>query len=192
MTTRQPDRSVTRRTALAALGAGSLTLAASGRHASAQEGTGDLAGHPLGGTWLAMTPGRVIPAIFGADGSVVAAFPANYVDPAIGLTFKGPALGTWAADGDRRGHFTAIQALSDGKGTYVGTWQFEGHPEVSADGQTFSDSTPQRVITRDAANNIISDQVIPVDPPVTATRIGATVESVVLPVATPAAATPTT
>jgi hypothetical protein len=47
------------------------------------------------------------------------------------------------------------------------------------------------VIVRDAANTVFVDQVIPIDPPVTATRIGATIESVVLPVATPAAATPT-
>ena len=39
----------------------------------------------------------------------------------------------------------------------------------------------------DAANNILVDQEAPLDPPVTATRIGATIESVVLPVVTPAA-----
>ena len=186
---------MSRRTTLAGLGAGGLglALAASARQASAQEATPyPMAGHPLVGTWLGMSPGGAVPFILGPDGSVVSAFPPNYVDPKLGLTFQGAALGAWEATGERSGRFTAIQALTDAKGAYVGTWQYEGHPEVSKDGQTFSDRTPQRLITRDAANRVIADQVLPVNPPVTATRVGATVESVVLPVATPAAATPET
>jgi hypothetical protein len=62
---------------------------------------------------------------------------------------------------------------------------------VSEDGQTFIHDTPQRVIVRDAGNNVVFDQVLPMAPPVSATRMGATMESVVLPVATPAVATPT-
>jgi hypothetical protein len=56
MTTRQPDRSLTRRTALAGLGAGGLGLALPhrGGAAIAQEGGADLAGHPLVGTWVVM------------------------------------------------------------------------------------------------------------------------------------------
>jgi hypothetical protein len=160
--------------------------------AVAQEATADaLAGHPLVGTWAVMTPGGVVPQIHGPDGSIIAAFPPNYVDPTLGLTFQGPALGRWESTGERSGHFTVIQALSDADGTYLGTFQFEANPVVSADGQTFINSTPQRIILRDAANTVTFDQVVPADPPVTATRVGATMESVVLPVATPAAATPT-
>jgi hypothetical protein len=61
---------------------------------------------------------------------------------------------------------------------------------VSADGQTFIARTPQRVVVRDAANTVTFDQVLPMDPPVTATRMGATMESVLLPVATLTAGTP--
>ena len=189
------DRSVSRRTALAGLGTGGLglALAATVRPAAAQEGAGDLAAHPLVGTWAVMAPDGVIPQIHGPDGSVVVAFPPNSVDPTRGLSFQGPALGRWEADGERSGRFAAIQALSDAGGAFVGTLLFEGGIEVSADGQTWvgGGSTPLRVIVRDAANNVTFDQVQSGGPPVSATRIGATVESVVLPVATPAAGTPT-
>lgn len=43
---------------------------------------------------------------------------------------------------------------------------------------------------RDAANNVVVDLVEPLDSPVTATRMGATAESVVLPIIAPGAATP--
>jgi hypothetical protein len=38
-----------------------------------------------------MTMGAVVPQTHGAEGSFVAALPPNYVDPALGLTFRGPA-----------------------------------------------------------------------------------------------------
>jgi hypothetical protein len=192
MTTHPGNRSISRRIAVAGLGAGSLglALAATGPGAAAQTGTSDLAGHPLVGTWAVQTPGGVVPQIHGPDGSVISAFTPNYVDPALSLTFQGPGLGVWEATGDRSGHFTVIQALSDADGTYVGTFQFEANPEVSADGRTFVNTAPQRIIVRDAANNVTIDEVVSA-PPVTATRMGATMESVVLPVATPTAATPT-
>ena len=190
MPTQPTDRSLSRRTALAGLGATGLGLAL-GSSATAQEASlSDLAGHPLTGTWAALTPGGVVPQIHGADGSLIAAFPPNYVDPALGLTFQGPALGRWEADGERTGHFTFIQALSDANGTYVGTFQLADELEVSADGQTWSGATSAHIIVRGAANNILVDEEIPLDPPVTASRIGATIESVVLPVAPPVA-TPT-
>jgi len=187
MPTQPTDRSLSRRTALAGLGATGLGLAL-GSSATAQEASlSDLAGHPLTGTWAVMTPGGVVPQIHGADGSLIAAFPPNYVDPALGLTFQGPALGRWEADGERTGHFTFIQALSDANGTYVGTAQLAAELEVGADGQTWSGTTSAHIIVRDAANNVLIDQELSFDSPVTGTRIGATIESVVLPVVTPAA-----
>lgn len=188
----QSNRVVSRRATVAGLGASGLALAAFSRSGSASQ-SASLADHPLTGSWAAMTPGGVVPQIHGADGSLIAAFPPNYVDPLLGLTFQGPALGRWEADGERSGHFTFIQALSDAKGAYIGTFQLAAEIEVSEDGQTWSGSDNQpRAIVRDAANNVIFDQMIPVDLPVTATRIGSTGDSIVLPVATPTAATPTT
>jgi hypothetical protein len=191
-TTFEPSSRLSRRGAVAALAGTTGALGLDRLHrAAAQEATPtDLAAHPLVGTWAVMTPGGVVPQIHSPDGSIISAFAPNYVDPSLGLTFQGPALGRWESTGPRSGHFTVIRALSDADGTYLGTFQFEAHPDVSEDGQSFINSTPQRVIVRDAANNVTFDQVLPSDPPVTATRIGATMESVVLP-ATPAAATPT-
>ncbi len=188
MVTQQHTRSVSRRAALAGLGMSGITLAlaTTARPTAAQEGAGNLAGHPIVGTWAVMAPDGVIPQIHGPDGSVVVAYPPNFVDPMLGLTFHGPGLGRWEADDERNCHFAAIQALSDANGAFIGTLLFEAGIEVSADGQTWvgGGSTPLRIIVRDAANNVTFDQVLSGGPPVTATRIGATVESVILPVAT--------
>lgn len=190
MTTRQPNRSVSRRTALTAVGAGGLSLALAAARPVAAQDTADLASHPLVGTWAVMTPGGIVPQIHGSDGSLIAAFPANYVDPMLGLTFQGSALGQWASDGERSGHLTFLQALSDADGVYIGTFQGGGTIELSEDGQTWSSVGPSLVIVRDVTNTVIFDEMTPADPPVTATRIGATFESVVLPVVSPAAGTP--
>jgi hypothetical protein len=182
---------ITRRTALAGLGAGSLGLALTAARPAAAQDAADLAGHPLVGTWLVMTPGGVVPQTFSPDGSTVGALPPSYVDPMFGVTLQGTLLGRWEATGERSGHFTVVQALSAPDGTYLGTSQFEADPEVSDDGRTWSAGKPQRVIVRDAGNNVIFDQVVTPDAPIPATRMGATMDSVVLPVVTPAAATPT-
>jgi hypothetical protein len=170
-----------------------IAVAAPTRQASAQDAAGDLASHPMVGTWAAMTPGGVVPQIHGADGSFIAAFPSNYVDPQLGLTFQGPALGRWEPNGERSARFTFLTALSDASGAYIGTSQVAAGIEVSEDGQTWTGggNTPLRIVVRDAANNITVDQVVSGGPPVTGVRIGATAESLVLPVATPAEATPT-
>jgi hypothetical protein len=186
MTTRQPDRSVSRRTALAGLGAGGLALAARG--AVAQDASTERAGHPIVGAWLTISqPPPAIPSIFAADGTVTIAYPPNYVDPTLGLTFQGPMLGAWEPISERGIHFSAIQALTDADGTYVGTFTLEGHPLVDADGQTFSDNTPDaRVILRDATNAILSEATLAAG--VVAVRI--TPGSLIFPEGTPVAATP--
>lgn len=195
MTRETPGASLglNRRAALGGVGAAAAAvgLARVGR-ATAQEATpGALAGHPLVGAWAVTTPGGVVPQYHGPDGSVVAASPPSYVDPALGLTFQGTALGRWEADGDRIGRFTALNALSDADGAYAGTFLLAAAVEVSADGQTWSgEGLEGRIIIRDAANNVVLDQMLPSDLAVTATRMGATAESVALPVVAPAAGTP--
>jgi hypothetical protein len=187
----QPYRSVSRRTALAGLGGGlGVALAARGGSALAQEGDGDMGGHPLAGTWLALTAGGVVPQTHNADGSMIAAFPPNYVDPALGLTFQGPALGQWEPIDERRGRFTFIQALADADGTYLGTFQLSAGIEASEDGQTWVGNDEPRIIMRDAANAVLMDEIVPIEPAVTGTRIGATAESVVLPEMAAMVATP--
>ncbi len=163
-----------------------------GRTTMAQEATPDaLANHSLVGTWAAQTPGGVVPQTHGADGSIIGAFPPNYVDPVLGLTFQGTALGRWESTGAHSGRFNLIQALTDGAGAYVGTFQLAADIEASEDGQTWSGTDTARAIMRDAANNVTFDEVLSFATPVTGTRIGATIESVVLPVATATGGTPT-
>ena len=163
-----------------------------GRTTMAQEATpAALAEHPLVGTWAVGTTGGVVPQTHGPDGSFIAAFPPNYVDPALGLTFQGPGLGRWESTGARSGRFTFLQTLSDGAGTYIGTFQLAADIETSEDGQTWSGTNEARIIVRDASNVVTFDQVVTFDTPVTATRIGATIESVVLPPVTQMTGTPT-
>ncbi len=184
-----------RRSVLTSAFSGALASAfAVGRTSMAQEATPDaLVNHPLVGTWAVMTTGGVVPQTHGPDGSIIAAFPPNYVDPVLGLTFQGPALGRWESTGERTGRFTFLNALSDADGAYIGTFQLAADLETSEDGQTWTGTGPgAHIVVRDAANTVTLDQVLQFDSPVTATRIGATIESVVLPVVTPMTGTPTT
>lgn len=157
----------------------------------------DLAGHPLLGNWLAMAnplvpgdPPVPTPSIFAADGSVVLAFAVSQAGPQ-GVTFQSAALGTWEPDGERTGHFTAVQVLSDANGAFLGTVTIDGHPTVSEDGQSFVDDAPETTVTiRDPAGAVMT--VIPGDssPPVRGSRMG--VGSPGFPAGTPSAGTPTT
>jgi hypothetical protein len=191
--TRQSSSNLSRRAALGGVGA---VAAAVGLgqvdRAIGQEAAPDaLATHPLVGTWAALTPGGVIPQTHHADGSIIAAGPPNYVDPALGLTFQGPSLGQWESTGARSGRFTFLQALSDADGAYIGTFQLAADIEASEDGQTWSGTNEARAIVRDAGNAVIFDEMLQFDTPVTGTRIGATIESVVLPVTASTGGTPT-
>src|SRR3954447_23849079 len=73
-----------------------------------------------------------------------------------GVTFTGAQMGTWEPDGNRRVHFTGVQLHTDASGAFAGTVTIDGHPRVSADGQTFVDDAPETMITiRDAANTVL-------------------------------------
>ena len=82
-------------------------------------------------------------------------------------------------------------ARSGDAGAYAGTFQLAVDIEASTGGQTWSGTNEAHVIMRDAGNAVVMDEVIPFETPVTGTRIGATIESVVLPVAAPEGGTPT-
>jgi hypothetical protein len=148
----------------------------------------------LTGTWLAMAnpplpddPQFAAPSLFAADGSVLLVFPLTQAGPQ-GVQFNSPAVGTWEADSDRRGHFTAVQTLSDAAGTYLGSVTIDGYPEVSEDGHTFVDDGSRAVATiRDPAGTIVDQFPAVGARPVTAIRMG--VGAPGFPTATPA--TPT-
>jgi hypothetical protein len=196
MTTSSSAQAVSRRTALAGISATGLglALAATTHHASAQET--DLANHPLTGTWLAManpplpeSPQIAAPSLFGADGSVLLMFPLTQVGPQ-GVVFNSAYVGTWEADGERRGHFTAVQVTSDANGTFTGTSTVDGYPVVSEDGQTFIDDGSKVLVTiRDPAGAIVQQFPGAGGRPVTGMRMGPSNPG--FPTATPEAGTPT-
>jgi hypothetical protein len=198
MTTHRPAASVSRRTALAGVGAGSLAFAASTRRTAAQGAAPDFSNHPLAGTWMAMAnpplgtdPQVAASSRFAADGSVLLVFPLTQVGPQ-GVQFNSPYVGTWEPDGERRGHFTAVQLLSDADGAF-GSVTVDGYPEVNEDGQTFADDGSKVMVTiRDPAGAVVQEILptgAPNGRPVTGTRMG--LGNPGFPVAAPATATPT-
>ena len=190
MTTYHTDQFVSRRTSLAGLG-GSLGLTlTSCRHTSAQEGAGDLAGHPIVGVWMVTTPTGPALAVFSADGTNIQGVPTAQAGPG-GVTFTGAQVGTWEPIDERRVHFTGVQLLTDATGAFVGSVTIDGHPQVREDGQRIVDDAPETTITiRDAAHNVV--EIItpyPGGPPATGVRMG--VGAPGFPEGTPAAGTPT-
>jgi hypothetical protein len=157
--------------------AGALTLGHS-QGIAAHQGTPSLADHPLTGDWMAMAnrpppgaPQVPAPSHFGADGSVLLVFPPTQVGMQ-GVEFVSPHVGTWEADSDRRGHFTATQLLSDATGAFLGSVTVDGYPEVSEDGQTFLDDGSKVMVTiRDATGTIVQQMPGAGGPPVTGIRM---------------------
>jgi hypothetical protein len=171
-----------RRAVLGSAGAlaATLGLGRGARPAHAQEVT--LTDHPLTGTWLAMAnpvladdPQFPAPSLFAADGTVLLVFPASQVGPQ-GVFFNAPVMGVWEPDSERRGHFTAIQLMAAADGTFLGSITIDGYPEVSADGQSFSDDGSKVMVTIRDATGAIVDQVMPTGQPagrpVTGVRMG--------------------
>lgn len=174
MTTSNTDRSVTRRAALAGLGAGSFAVAigAAARPAAAQDAAADLAKHPIVGTWYSLTPLGPALSNYNADGAMTVVFAPTQAGQA-GVTANSAFLGAWEPTGARAIRFTMIQVMSDAAGAYLGTVTIQGFPTVAEDGQTFVDASPESKITiRDAANAQVA--VIGGDgstPPVTSVRV---------------------
>jgi hypothetical protein len=164
---------VSRRTAIAGLGAGSLGLLF-GSHAAAlppqlNRDTGIVPGgpemaltaHPLVGRWLSTMglPSKpnasvAVPSFFGNDGTVMMIFPGTEAARR-GLEVKGVALGEWVPVDTRTGHFTAVQVLANLDGAYVGTVTIDGFASIAEDGLSFSVQSNDRLFTvRDTFNAI--------------------------------------
>ncbi len=146
MTAHQSNRSVSRRTALAGLGASGLgvALAATMRQASAQEATPyPMAGHPLVGTWVvdrnpADPTEMPTTNVLTADGGLT--------DPSVG------AAGVWAATGERTADFTLIAIFAE-----LASYFFvRGSLEVDAGGDTATATVSQ---THVAADGTVLDQL---------------------------------
>jgi hypothetical protein len=173
------DHPISRRSALAGLGASGVVLALAGQVAHAAQELSP-ASHPLAGMWLAMAnpsreedPQFPAPSLFAADGTVVLGFVPASIGMDGNLQFAGSPMGVWAPYDAQIGHFTAVQALADANGNLVGSVTIDGHPKVSDDGETFIDDGSLVTVTiRDATGAIVT--VVPpgtAGRPVTATRM---------------------
>ncbi len=193
MTTPRID-TISRRTALAGLGAAGagLALAATVHPAAAQETTPDaLASHPIVGNWMVTTPAGPAMAVFLADGTNIQGLPTTQTGPN-GVVFVSTQVGSWEPVSERGIHFTGVQLHSDANGTLVGTVTIDAYPVVSEDGQTLRDDDPRSgPIIRDAAGNVVADLRGTGGPPVTGVRMGVGVGVPDLPIGTPSAGTPT-
>jgi hypothetical protein len=113
-----------------------------------------LEGHPLVGSWVALTPFGASAETFAADGSFVAGYPVVEQGP-MGAAYYSSGVGVWESTGPQSGHFTSIQAITDASGASLGTLTIEGHLDVSDDGQHFVDDSPETTLTyRDASGTV--------------------------------------
>jgi hypothetical protein len=162
MTAHQSNRSVSRRTALAGLGAGGLgvALAATARHASAQDAAAEMATHPLVGTWLTGHVATDLAVVhFGADGNltnngfVVAAGPDG------APSYSNPFAGVWEPEGERGIHITFMALTFDATGAVTGSVTVDGHPVANADGQSFWDDGTRVVVTLRDATGAVGQEI---------------------------------
>ena len=154
-----------------AIGSGGSSLGV-----SAQDQPDDLSGHPLVGTWMAMTPFGASPETLSADGSFISGPPIIEPGPDGGVIFLGPGIGVWESTGERSGRATFVQALGDATGAYTGTLTIDAHLDVSEDGQSFVDNSPETTLTFRDANNVVTQVIHPYEasggmPAVTAIRM---------------------
>jgi hypothetical protein len=157
MTTRRTLEPLSRRTALAGLGAGGLgiALAATARPAAAQDAAA-MANHPIVGAWLVLSsPPGPMTIVFHPDGTCVFGVLTTVPGPN-GVGFSTAGLGMWEPTGERTMRFTATQFFTDATGAVTGSASSAVSQTVSEDGQTFVGPQATAVITiRDAAHNVI-------------------------------------
>ena len=151
MTTPRID-TISRRTALAGLGAAGagLALAATVHPAAAQEATPEaMAAHPIVGSWRvsltvdgAMDQDAALDT-FTADGTVIASVkPVSPAPPGAPFAqiFASLMHGTWTVVGPNQVAFTIVRLQTDEKGNYLGTVTVPAVLDVRSDGQGLSGS----------------------------------------------------
>lgn len=182
---------VSRRNAIAGLGAGGLAFVAGGAASAKQSAS--LSDHPLTGVWLAMAnpaspedPQFPAPSYYGADGTVLLSFPVGQIGPN-GAQLSSILMGTWEAHDEWTGHFTAVQLLSALDGTFAGSVTIDGFPKVNEDGASFIDDGSMAFVTiRDPAGNVVQTAPAVGSKPVTAVRMAPGAAGIPEPGATPA------
>lgn len=112
MAMQSSSSSISRRTALAGLGAGALGVSlAAAHHVSAQDATpGAMAAHPIVGTWII---DRDVTTATEAPSIVVVTADGGVIDPSQGVA------GAWKATGERTIAWTLVGTLPANEGTIV-------------------------------------------------------------------------
>jgi hypothetical protein len=133
MSTPRRDPIVSRRAALAGLGAGGLGVTLGATHSVAAQADAERATHPIVGAWFIqnepLDSAEVNYAIFHADGT--------YTDI---HSIAGPGIGVWQATGERTVALTfkAINTSFEAGNYRAGTVTVRGSYDVDADGQRFA------------------------------------------------------
>ena len=161
--TRLTTNSVSRRAALAGLGAGGLglALAASPRPAAAQDAATAMATHPLVGTWMTGTgTGDFGVAHWDADGDMTL----NGLLPTPGpdgtVIHGSPFAGVWEPDGARGIHHTMMALTYDAAGAVTGSVTVDGYPVANEDGNSFWDDGTRAVVTLRDATGAVSQETV--------------------------------
>ena len=164
---------LSRRTALAGLGAGGLglALATTSRPAAAQDAASEMAHHPLVGTWLSGTgPNDIAINYWGADGSMTLTAIIIPMGSEGSFTYNDQAMGVWEPISERGIHITFTWTTRDATGAPIGSTTVEGYPVASEDGMSFLDDGTQVVVTlRDPTGAVT--QVINTVPRVIGVRV---------------------
>src|SRR5215217_2550472 len=150
MTTSTTRQSVSRRTALAGLGAGGLglALAATTRHATAQDAAAEMAKHPLVGTWLAGANVNELGLVhFDADGNITFQGGSAVTGADGSLSYLSSFMGVWEPVSERGIHLTFTWQNRDATGAVTGTVTVDGYPVANEDGMSFWDDGTQAVVT---------------------------------------------
>ena len=140
MTMQSGSNSMSRRTALAGLGAGALGVSlAAVRHASAQDATPSaLAVHPIVGTWII---DRDITTATEAPSIVVVTADGGVIDPSQGVA------GAWQATGERTVLWTLVGTLPENGGTII----VRSTPEVDESGMNLTGTDSVTIVAPDGS-----------------------------------------
>ena len=130
---------VTRRTAIAGIGAGGVGLALATAHAAAQDATpAAMAGHPIVGTWII---DRDITTATEAPSIVVVTADGGIIDPSLGVA------GAWQATGPRTSAWTLVGTQPGNGGTFV----VRSTPEVDETGMNLTGAYTVTIVAPDGS-----------------------------------------
>ena len=158
MVTQRSSTSVSRRAALAGLGAGGAGLAVAASTRSVHAEGAAMAAHPLAGAWLVSTSPSMATAIctLNQDGTALVALPVCEDNGSGTVAYTTPGIGTWQSEGSRGGYVNVVQVLSHATGALIGTRSTHYFPVVGEDGKSFTaEGRFTRVVVRDSTGELI-------------------------------------